>query len=65
MSAPLVWLPFDPSELALDDGQGPPDGLRYEVVDPSQHVPDTVSEVEVYVTPYVFDVRRRRGAEPR
>jgi phosphoglycerate dehydrogenase-like enzyme len=55
MSAgPLVWLPFDPSELALD-GQGPPESLRYEVVDPSQHVPDSVSEVEVYVTPYVWD----------
>jgi phosphoglycerate dehydrogenase-like enzyme len=27
------------------------------VVDPSRHVPDTVSEVEFYVTPYVFDVR--------
>lgn len=57
MSQPLVWLPFEPAELALDDAQGPPDGLRYEVVDPSRHVPDTVSEVEVYVTPYVFDVR--------
>jgi phosphoglycerate dehydrogenase-like enzyme len=54
--APLVWLPFDPAELALD-GQGPPEALRYEVVDPSEHVPDTVSDVEVYVTPYVFDVR--------
>ena len=26
------------------------------MVDPSQHVPATVSEVEVYVTPYVWDV---------
>ncbi|MBJ7357155.1 2-hydroxyacid dehydrogenase [Nocardioides sp.] len=57
MSAPLVWMPFDPAELALDEGSGPPVGLRYEVVDPSRHVPDTVSEVEFYVTPYVFDVR--------
>lgn len=56
MSAPLVWLPFDPAELAFD-GQGPPESLRYEVVDPSRHVPDTVSQVEVYVTPYAFDVR--------
>jgi len=56
-TAPLVWLPFEPAELALDDGQGPPGSLRYEVVDPSEHVPDTVSEVEVYVTPYVFDVK--------
>lgn len=54
--APLVWLPFEPAELTLD-GQGPPESLRYEVVDPSAHVPDSVSEVEVYVTPYVFDVR--------
>jgi phosphoglycerate dehydrogenase-like enzyme len=57
VSAPLVWLPFDPAELTVDDGQGPPESLRYEVVDPSQQVPDTVSEVEFYVTPYVFDVR--------
>ena len=57
MTDPLVWLPFEPAELALDEGQGPPEALRYEVVDPSQHVPDTVSEVEVYVAPYVFDVR--------
>lgn len=54
---PLVWLPFEPAALALDAGQGPPGGLRYEVVDPSRHVPDTVSDVEVYVTPYVFDAR--------
>jgi len=57
VSAPLVWLPFEPSELDLGDGSGAPAGLRYEVVDPTQHVPETVSEVEVYVTPYVFDVR--------
>ena len=52
MSDPLVWLPFEPGVLG-----DPPAGLSYEVVDPSQHVPATVSEVEVYVTPYVFDVR--------
>jgi phosphoglycerate dehydrogenase-like enzyme len=57
MSAPLVWLPFEPSELALDDGQGPPDGLRYEVVDPTRGVPDSVTEVEVYVPPYLVDGR--------
>jgi len=51
-AAPLVWLPFEPAELG-----DPPESLRYEVVDPSEHVPDTVSDVEVYVTPYVFDVR--------
>ena len=47
MSDPLVWLPFDPSLLGP-----PPSGLRYEVVDPTEHVPDTVDEVEVYVPPY-------------
>jgi len=51
MSAPLVWLPFDPAELG-----DPPEQLRYEVVDPSERVPDSVPEVEVYVTPYVWDV---------
>jgi len=47
MSSPLVWLPFDPSELGE-----PPAGLRYEVVDPMQHVPASVEEVSFYVTPY-------------
>ncbi|WP_322938380.1 2-hydroxyacid dehydrogenase [Nocardioides bizhenqiangii] len=47
MSAPLVWLPFDPS--VLDD---PPAGLRYQVVDPTAEVPDTVGEVAFYVPPY-------------
>jgi phosphoglycerate dehydrogenase-like enzyme len=51
MSAPLVWLPFEPAELG-----DPPGQLRYEVVDPSERVPDSVSEVEVYVAPYVWDV---------
>lgn len=44
---PLVWLPFDPA--ALGD---PPSGLRYEVVDPTEHVPDSVGEVRFYVPPY-------------
>jgi phosphoglycerate dehydrogenase-like enzyme len=44
---PLVWLPFDPAEL----GEVPA-GLRYEVVDPTRHVPDSVGEVEFYVPPY-------------
>ncbi|GAB3259701.1 2-hydroxyacid dehydrogenase [Nocardioides dilutus] len=57
MSAPLVWLPFDPAELALDGAQGPPEGLRYEVVDPTRHVPASVTEVEVYVPPYLVDSR--------
>jgi phosphoglycerate dehydrogenase-like enzyme len=43
----LVWLPFDPSELG-----DPPGSLSYELVDPTVSVPDSVSEVEVYVTPY-------------
>ena len=47
MSDPLVWLPFDPALL-----DPPPSGLRYEVVDPTEHVPDSVDEVEVYVPPY-------------
>ncbi|GAA1968800.1 2-hydroxyacid dehydrogenase [Nocardioides panacihumi] len=47
MSEPLVWLPFDPSELAEV-----PSGLRYEVVNPMRHVPDSVSDVAFYVPPY-------------
>lgn len=49
MSTPLVWLPFDPAELG-----DPPDGLRYEVVDPPERVPDSVAEVEFYVPPYAM-----------
>lgn len=44
---PLVWLPFDPAELG-----DPPAGLRYEVVDPTREVPESVGDVAVYVTPY-------------
>ncbi|MBI2243724.1 MAG: 2-hydroxyacid dehydrogenase [Nocardioides sp.] len=47
MSDRLVWLPFDPAELG-----DPPEGLRYQVVDPTQHVPDTVGDVRFYVPPY-------------
>ena len=47
MTGPLVWLPFDPELLG-----NPPTGLRYEVVDPTEHVPDSVAEVEFYVPPY-------------
>lgn len=47
MSDPLVWLPFDPSELG-----DPPTGLRYEVVDPTVEVPDSVGDVRFYVAPY-------------
>ncbi|MET0525947.1 MAG: 2-hydroxyacid dehydrogenase [Nocardioides sp.] len=46
-SAPLVWLPFEPDLLG-----DPPTGLRYEVVDPTEHVPDSVVEVRFYVPPY-------------
>jgi len=44
---PLVWLPFDPSLLG-----DPPGGLRYETVDPTKDVPDSVTDVAFYVTPY-------------
>jgi phosphoglycerate dehydrogenase-like enzyme len=47
VSEQLVWLPFDPAELG-----DPPDGLRYEVVDPTERVPDSVAEVRFYVPPY-------------
>ncbi|GAA2155884.1 2-hydroxyacid dehydrogenase [Nocardioides koreensis] len=47
MTEPLVWLPFDPDLLG-----DPPSGLRYEVVDPTEHVPDSVGDVEFYVPPY-------------
>lgn len=47
MSDPLVWLPFDPSELG-----DPPTGLRFEVVDPTTAVPDSVEEVRFYCAPY-------------
>lgn len=49
---PLVWLPFAPAELG-----DPPEAFRYEVVDPTRHVPDSVADVEVYVPPYVVDSR--------
>lgn len=47
MSARLVWLPFEPDVLG-----DPPAGLRYETVDPTAEVPDSVADVELYVTPY-------------
>ncbi len=47
MSDPLVWLPFDPSDLGEV-----PSGLRYEVVNPTKGVPDSVADVQFYVTPY-------------
>lgn len=50
VSDPLVWLPFDPAELG-----DPPRGLRYEVVDPTRQIPDTVGEVRFYVPPYLVD----------
>lgn len=47
MSDPLVWLPFDPADLGEV-----PTGLRYETVDPTEDVPDSVEEVRFYVPPY-------------
>ena len=47
MSQPLVWLPFEPDRLG-----DPPSGLRYEVVAPTEQVPDSVDEVRFYVPPY-------------
>lgn len=47
MAEPLVWIPFDPALL----GEAP-SGLRYEVVDPTRGVPESVTDVEVYVPPY-------------
>lgn len=47
MSERLVWLPFDPAELG-----DPPEDLRYEVVDPTRSVPDSVGDVRFYVPPY-------------
>ena len=49
MSDPLVWLPFEPDLLG-----DPPTGLRYEVVDPTKHVPDSVTDVVFYVPPYLM-----------
>jgi phosphoglycerate dehydrogenase-like enzyme len=49
VSDPLVWLPFDPDLLG-----DPPTGLRYEVVDPTKHVPDSVTDVVFYVPPYLM-----------
>ncbi len=48
---PLVWLPFDPTELGE-----PPSSLRYEVVVPVEgdDLPGSVNEVEFYVPPYRF-----------
>ena len=43
----LVWLPFEAAELG-----DPPSSFTYEVVDPTESVPASVSDVEVYVTPY-------------
>lgn len=50
MADPLVWLPFDPERLG-----DPPERLRYEIVDPTESVPDSVAEVAFYVTPYRVD----------
>ena len=48
MTERLVWLPFEPTLLG-----DPPSGLRYEVVDPTREVPDSVGDVRFYVPPYM------------
>jgi len=48
----LVWLPFEPTLLG-----DPPAGLRYEVVDPTRDVPDSVGDVRFYVPPYMVGPR--------
>lgn len=55
---PLVWLPFDPSEL----GDAPYD-LRYEIVDFRGDIPDTAADVEVYVPPFILGRRARAVIE--
>ncbi len=57
MTDRLVWLPFEPALLG-----DPPAGLRYEVVDPTEQVPDSVGEVRFYVPPYQVGAEGRRGA---
>ena len=52
MSEPLVWLPFEPDLLGDS-----PTGLRYEVVDPTEQIPDSVGEVRYYVPPYAVGPR--------
>jgi phosphoglycerate dehydrogenase-like enzyme len=52
VSEPLIWLPFAPDLLG-----DPPTGLRYEVVDPTEQVPDSVGEVRYYVPPYAVGPR--------
>ncbi|HSE09008.1 MAG TPA: 2-hydroxyacid dehydrogenase [Nocardioidaceae bacterium] len=48
---PLVWMPFDASEVG-----SLPSSLRYEKFLPEEHdgVPESVAEVEFYVPPYRF-----------
>jgi phosphoglycerate dehydrogenase-like enzyme len=58
VSDPLVWLPFDPSEL----GEVPA-GLRFELFDHTRfahaevEVPDSVGEVAFYLPPYMLGSR--------
>ena len=54
MSTPLVWLPFEPSEV-----EGLPESLRYEYADPrtdweADGVPASVEEVAFHVMHYRF-----------
>jgi phosphoglycerate dehydrogenase-like enzyme len=58
VSDPLVWLPFDPSELGKV-----PAGLRFELFDHTRFtggevkVPDSVGEVAFYLPPYMLGSR--------
>ena len=48
MTPPLVWLPFDPAELGDPPARRSP--TRWST--PRSRVPESVGDVEVYVTPY-------------
>jgi phosphoglycerate dehydrogenase-like enzyme len=49
MTEPLVWLPFEATDLG-----DVPAGLRYAVAAPRAPLPDGIDEVELYVPPYLF-----------
>ena len=46
-----MWLPFDPTLLG-----DPPGGFRYEVVDPTRRVPDSVAAGTVAIAGAVYDL---------
>ncbi|KUI36471.1 2-hydroxyacid dehydrogenase [Mycobacterium sp. GA-2829] len=53
---PLVWLPFDPSNLG-----DTPEQLRVEQVDLKAGLPESISEVEVFVPPFIMGSRVRNA----